>query len=354
MNILQITNSLHVGGAERLLTDFIPKLKRKHCVELLVLQHCKSPFMDYVCDCGVKVHCLEVRSLYSLSAILKIRRFLKNNPQFDVVHVHLFPSLYWTAIASIGLRKKLVWTEHNTFNKRRNKWYMRFVEKYIYSQYNKIVCISKATLLSLTGWIGGKTNSTKFAVIENGVDIEKFERIDIEHRYPHTLIMVSRFELAKDQDTLLRAMQHLDSDVHTIFVGDGSRLDYCKSLSCQLGINDRVHFLGSRTDIRQLLSIADIAVQSSHWEGFGLTAVEAMANGLPMIASNVDGLKQVVEDVGILFEKGDDVALANAINVLLDDKILYENMSKRSLQRAKMYSINNMTDRYIRLYESLV
>jgi glycosyltransferase involved in cell wall biosynthesis len=229
----------------------------------------------------------------------------------------------------------------------------RFADRIAYSRYDKIICISQATLNSLKGWMKAQADDSRLCVIENGIDINKFKKQHSEQHQPHTLIQVSRFEASKDQDTVIRAMSLLPKDIQLVFVGDGSRMEECKALCAKLNVQDRVRFLGARADIAQLLSEADIAVQSSHWEGFGLTAVEAMAAGLPVIASDVMGLRQIVEGAGLLFPQGDEKALAQNIGILTNNHVLYDELSEKSMRRAKQYDISNMTDKYMEIYEAI-
>lgn len=354
MNILQVINKFVVGGAERLLSDIIPIMAQQHNVEVLTLQDTDSHFVRILREAGIKVHCLHLRNQYSPLTIWKVRRFLKQHPHYDIIHVHLFPSMYWVPLAAIGMNTKLVWTEHNTSNQRWNMPWLRPLEKRIYALYDKIICISSATLEAIKKWIAAEKDAPQYCVIENGVDISRFRKTTVEKPYPRCLIQVSRFEEQKDQDTVIRAMTLLDDDVHVVFVGTGSRLEQCQELSKNLGVQDKVHFLGVRNDIKDLLSAADIAVVSSHWEGFGLVAVEAMANGLPVIASDVDGLKQVVEGAGLLFPVGDEKALAEHVMNLFSDKELYDEMSKKSLERADRYDISVMCDNYLKVYQDLL
>jgi len=353
MRILQIINSLQIGGAQRLLADFLPLMNRQHDVELLTLKDDPSPFAQQLHEVGIKMHCLNIKSLYNPLVALKIRQFLKRQPRYDIIHVHLFPALYWVPLATAGMRQHLIWTEHSTSNRRQQKLFFRYADRMAYSQYDKIICISQATCNSLGEWMGAQANDSRLCVIENGIDTAKFIRKKTERQQPYTLIQVSRFEASKDQDTVIRAMPLLPQDIQLMFVGDGSRIEACKELCKKLNVQDRVRFLGARADIAQLLSEADIAIQSSHWEGFGLTAVEAMAAGLPVIATNVDGLRQVVEGAGMLFQQGDEKELAQAISKLINTPTFYQELSEKSLQQAKQYDISNMTDKYMEIYEAL-
>ena len=149
-------------------------------------------------------------------------------------------------------------------------------------------------------------------------------------------------------------MRYLPTDIKLMLVGNGETLNQNKALASELGLEDQVFFLGKRSDISDLIAQADIGIQSSVWEGFGLTAVELMAGGVPVIASNVDGLKQVVEGAGIIFPLGDEIALAKIINQLIEDKSYYLAVKKGCEERAKHYDIQTMAENYIEVYKTVI
>ena len=132
------------------------------------------------------------------------------------------------------------------------------------------------------------------------------------------------------------------------------RIPSLKALCHDLGIEDRVHFLGARSDVPDILEKCDVAVLSSHWEGFGLSAVEAMASGCPLIASDVGGLRDVVKGAGILFPQGDDKELAEKIQWLCEHPDEYQAVAKRCQERAQQYDISVMAEKYLQLYNSLL
>ena len=106
-------------------------------------------------------------------------------------------------------------------------------------------------------------------------------------------------------------------------------------------------------DVPSILQAADVVVMSSHWEGFGLAAVEGMAAQKPVIVSDVRGLREVAQNYGILFPHGDDEALANEIRHLAEDIEYYDQISERCYERARQFDINDMVDAYYQQYISL-
>ena len=162
--------------------------------------------------------------------------------------------------------------------------------------------------------------------------------------------MVAGFRPQKDQDTLIRAMALLPDNFRLWLVGDGERRSGLESLIAELGLLNRVNLLGIRTDIPDILEQSDICVLSSHWEGFGLAAVEAMAAGRPVIASDVDGLRDVVKDAGVLFAQSDPNALASHIDALCSNNQLYQMTASKCQARAKLFDISIMANKYNELY----
>jgi len=107
-------------------------------------------------------------------------------------------------------------------------------------------------------------------------------------------------------------------------------------------------------DVAQLLKAADLYVQPSRWEGFGIAALEAMASGKAIVASDVPGLAQVVGDAGLLFPAGDAAQLARSISTALDNPDLRQRLAQRAQQRARMFSLDTTLDCYEKLYREVV
>lgn len=361
MKILYVIKDLDIGGAQRLVSELLPFIKQEHEVDLLLFQEEINLFSKKVHDAGIRVICQKA-SLKNPISIWKLRKVIR---QYDLVHVHLFPELYLSALAAWGTKVPLVFTEHSTSNRRRGKAYLRPLEKWMYHRYKRIITISQQTQDALMQWVQARLTDKRFVVIENGINTEAFRRVQKsvdsqdndnigqEAKSVCQIIMVSRFVEAKDQETVIRAMKHLDDTFHLSFVGDGERMPVCQQLVKDMGMEERVSFLGRSADIPSLVCKADIGVQSSHWEGFGLTAVELMAAGLPVVATDVPGLKQVVENAGLLFDAGDDKQLAQHIKELATNKALYQDVSKRCLQRSAQYDISVTAHRYSQLYHEV-
>lgn len=362
MRVLHVINSLATGGAEKLLLETLPLYNRKEVqADLLVLNGTDYPFLqDLKNQKCCQIFSLGTRSAYHPIHIFRIIPYLK---RYDLIHVHLFPAQYWVALAKIiSLSKsRLIFTEHNTSNRRLNSSLLRIFDKQVYLLYHKVVCITreiKEILLDHT-----QLSFQRFQIIENGINLSSvyhalpLHYAEIDKRLCESdkiLIQVAGFREQKDQTTLIRALTLLPSNIKLLLVGDGILKKQCEALVAALGLSERVLFLGLRMDVPSLLKTADIVVLSSKYEGLSLSCIEGMASGKPFVASNVPGLKEVVEGAGILFPVGDSQILSKVIQELLINPSYYHSVAEACQRRAAEYDIQKMVDQHIKLYESIV
>lgn len=353
MKILHVITSLRVGGAEKLLVDIAPLLRDAgNTVEILLFDGTNTFLKQKIEGTGIKVHAFSKSGyIYNPFYIFKLCFFLSN---YDIIHTHNTACQYFVAIASLFIRRKikLVTTEHSTFNRRRSKNIYRFFDRIIYHCYDAIICISSQVTKNLIEHLG--TNKA-ISTIYNGINLDLYKDVCPVNRDEDKIIvvMVAGFRVEKDQDTLIKAMTLLDNKYILWLVGEGVRIDQCKHLVTDLKLSDRVLFLGMRNDVPNVLTASDIVVMSSHWEGFGLAAVEGMAAGKPVVVSDVKGLAEVVGDAGLKFEVGDYKKLASYITLLSTDIDFYRNISERAKLQVKKFAINQMIEEYVKLYNML-
>lgn len=349
MRILHVITSLRTGGAERLMVDMLPRMKAKgHEVDLCVFDGVRTPFYEELGSKGVRVIPLG-HSVYSLFNICKLIPIMRG---YDIVHSHNTACQYFVAIASLFAQCRVFTTEHNTSNRRRNIWW-RMLDRWMYGRYDKVVCISELTKKNLIQHIGSSFED-KCVIIYNGIDLKTFVGISSS---PITnekkVLMVSAFREQKDQKTLIKAMKDLPSNYVLELAGGGDErlIDECKQLVHELQLDGRVEFLGVRTDIPALLSMANVVVLSSHYEGLSLSSLEGMASGKPFVASDVEGLHDIVGGYGVLFPHGDSKVLAAEIRKLCEDEIYAEEVAGRCMERAKMFDVETMAQNYWCLYQ---
>lgn len=363
MRVLHIINDLRVGGAEVLLKDIVPGL-RKAGIEAEIAMLGATPadsFLEAALrDAGVPLHLPPSASLYHPRHIAGLAAQMQG---FDVVHVHLFPAQYFAAMAAQKLpraaRPVLITTEHNTTNRRRKPvWHG--ADTWVYTRYARLVCVSEAVAETLADWV--PRLRSRIRVISTALDVDRYKNalpadkrsvLGVPPSSP-VLLCVGRLEAQKDQATLLRALPRLPG-FHVALVGDGVLRPDLEQLARTLGVSDRVHFLGRRADVPSLLKMADVYVQPSLSEGWSIAILEVMASAhAPIVASRAPGLLEAVENHGFLFPIGDDAALAHAVQTALASPELCAEYRARCRDTAARHDLDGCVQDHIRLYrESL-
>ncbi|MEP5341494.1 MAG: glycosyltransferase [Algibacter sp.] len=362
MKILHLINSLDTGGAEKLMLDSLPLFNKKNIkTDLAVLNGKNYPFLKAL----KKLNCctiisLSYKSVYNPLLIFKIIPILR---KYDLIHVHIFPSLYWVALAKLlsFSKTKLVYTEHSTSNNRRKRYIFKVLDKIIYAIYSKIITISPEVDINIKKHLG--FNKNKFVLIQNGINLKNIKNTATISRHEistkldltFTLItQVSSFRYPKDQKTVIKSLKQLPDHIILILIGDGPLRIDCENLAKELGISHRVFFLGIRMDVISILKASDIIILSSHHEGLSLSSVEGMASGKAFIATNAPGLGKIVKGAGVLFPIGDNITLAKKIEKLMLDEVYYNQVVLNCLKRAEDYSIEHTINKEISLYKTLL
>ena len=355
MKILQVITTLQTGGAEKIVVDLsLALMKMGHQVDVAVFCGGDTTFKRLLVESGCRVIELsQSKNVYSISHLFKLRKLMRN---YDVIHTHNTSPQMYAAIGNVGLHHKLVTTEHSTNNRRRDwKWY-RPIDRWMYRQYNHVVCISEIAEEKLKEYL--KRDSKTISTINNGVDVNKFSIAssleELHDDMTFKVVMVAGFREAKDQDTLIKAISQLPENYVLWLVGDGVRRPDLEKLIAELHVTRRVRLFGLRSDIPNILKSADVVVMSSHWEGLSLSNIEGMSAGKPFIASDVNGLREVTKGYGLLFPHEDADALAQELQRLHDDKEYYQQVADACYRRALQFDINKMVSAYNDVYRQLV
>lgn len=360
MKILHVIDDMNMGGAQSLLVELAPaQVRLGHEVRVLELAlSTDETLTGRLKAMGVRIDSLSsTRSCRNLYNIIALIPYIKS---YDIVHVHLFPANYWVALAKLISFSKvpIVTTEHSTDNKRRHSRLFRFMDSLIYRRYQEVVaCSNKAQETFALVYKG-----VNLSVVPNGVNLRRYisarsyDRVELFHIPRETFVstMVARFNYPKRQDVLLRAVASLPENFHCAFVGGSKRdsgLMKIKEMAEGLGIMSRTHFLYTRSDVPEILKSSDVIVMASEYEGLSLSSIEGMACGKPFVASDVNGLKEVVEGAGELFECEDYKGLAEIILNLSKDNEYRGSVVLKCLKRASEYDIDNTAAQYISIYQ---
>ena len=356
MRILHFITSLRTGGAERLVTGLAQRMPAAgDAVEVLLMDGTRTPLKDELEQAGIPVHALSKgwRAMRNPLLVFKLTRFLRRGG-YDIVHTHNTSCQIITAAASLVVPLPLVTTEHNTTNKRRSKSVFKPLDRWMYGRYRRIVCVGEDTESALEGYLPEVSGKT--VVIANGIDLDRFRLAtpakDITGTTGFKVLMVAAFRAQKDHACLIRAMSLLPDTYHLFLAGgaetpqDEKTLLSCRNLVRSLNLDNRVCFLGVRDDVPELLAACDVAVLSSHYEGLSLSAVECMACGKGFIASDVEGLRDLVSGAGLLFPQGDAARLSALIREVCENPAFAEETARKCQERARRYDIVETARRY--------
>lgn len=175
---------------------------------------------------------------------------------------------------------------------------------------------------------------------------------------PPRVAMVARFDLPKDQALLIKALTGLREMPWTLdLIGDGPRLAGVRELAAGRGLAERVRFLGNRRDVAELLAQAQLFVLTTDWEGFPRSILEAMRAGLPVVASDVGGVREAVADgeTGFLVPRGDAGTLRERLARLLADPVLRRRMGEAGRRRYEAsFTFEHMFRKTLAVYEEVL
>lgn len=354
MKVVHVINSLGKGGAEKLLSDLLPLIQsEKYEVECIVLTSHNDVYSDSLKD-YLKIDFLtQETNLKKLSVFKKLKKELSKRDA-DIYHVHLFPGQYYVPFVT---NKPKVFTEHSTISKRRHS-ILKPLEKMIYNRYRKFIYVSESAKESYLEFLGVK-DSYKNLVIYNGINLDRINEVgpvNIKEQFnlnsnEKVIMMVSSFKKEKDHKTLIKAILN-EENWHLFLLGEGHLQDDIIDFVNQNNLTHRVHFIGFKENVYGWLKGADVVIQSSYQEGFGLGILEAMACGKPVLASDISGLDEVVNNPLYRFKVGDSENLESKIKYLFNSnqqKIAVE----YSLNRAKEFNITQTAKQYQQVYEEV-
>lgn len=353
MRVIQIINhaGLNRGGAERIargLHEGLLAIGQK--ATLIAIEACNLVGVECATSLGFS-------SPYAPGAMLELGRQLRTLVGAgDVLHAHLFPSTLYVSALRQGriLRSPCAMTEHSTWNRRRQHPVGRTIDRVVYRGFDRVVAVSNAARTELLrNYPGTKADCIAIA---NGVRLT-FSTPPCRDPHPQcpVLLSIGRLVPAKNLGNVISALARLkDRQWRYDVVGDGPERDTLQALASRLGVADRVHFMGQQQCVAPYLARSDLFLMPSRHEGFGIAAVEAMNAGLPIVASDIPGLREVVGPTGApLVLPSDICAIATAINGLLDDPDRRATLGRIGHFTAQKYNLKGMVASYLDAWSDL-
>lgn len=358
MNILNILYNFYSGGVERLAIDVSNQMAEmgQNAHICIISGKYSKELLNQVTD-DVHVHILKKGKHRKIDYVIQILRIIDVN-HIEVVHVHQGTLMsFFLIIKTLRPKVRIYFTSHDThiFSELSRK-----DQKIAASICNGIIAISDAVSEDI---VRQGVKKSKITRIYNGVDFSRFPlKIRKKDLSKGAVIAnVARFApKKKGQDILIRAAAILCNRGYKIIVrfagGETAasigEMQCMKELTVELGISSQVDFLGNVNNVSEFLEEVDIFCIPSRYEGFGISAVEAMATGLPCIASDIIGLNEVVNDpaLGRLFKTENERDLADKIEYILLNKEEF-NAEKISENVRSRFSIKHMCEELLAVYE---
>lgn len=354
LKIVHVVSSLQIGGMEHFVVRLAAaQQKQGHCVSILALK--QGELIDEIHRLGLSATVLVGNKFQRILQTLIF--FRKQSP--DIIHSHNQTSLHYAHVGKRISRAPVVMTNHG-----QGMGSSRTPSKDEWNQTDSVIAVSDAVADRMDRNLLG----TKLETIYNGVEFAAPQRSRVEIRTELGLepnqvvgIMVARIDHLKGHETLIEALSLLQAKnipLTMLIVGDGTMRIEREQQADALGLrSDEVQFLGFRSDVPDLLAASDIFVLPSLTEGLPLSVLEAMSHGLPIVATPVGGIPELVldQEQGILVPVQDSSALAEALTLLTSNPSQRQIMGTASNERVQAYfTYPRMLESYGHLYSNLL
>lgn len=349
---LLLINQLGIGGAENMVYNLAKELTAMNEEASIVCCGSKlNNALEEKAESVCKVTYLNLTGRVTLQSYRTVLKEIKRQRP-DVIHAHM-GGVVFAAPLSILLKIPLVITAHTrpdvAFSKKIVpvlKFCMKFTDC-------KMVAVSRENFMLLKQYFGGSEG--KYTYVNNGIDLSRFYKKQHE---AFTFINVARQDENKNQIAILKAFIELykeNKKIKLYLVGDGPCHNMLQQEICKRGLCKVVTMPGNVSNVEDYYALADVYVQASHREALPLTTLEAMAAGLPIISTNVGGMKDIVNDNGVLIQDNDDDALKEAMFELMKGKSLdITKLGDASKKLVKDYSASAMAKKYLDIYQEIL
>ena len=367
IKVLEAIRQGKIGGGESHVLDLSSNLNRSR-FETIVLSFTDGPMIEKLNRMGIKTKVIHTEKAFDFKVWKKVADFIKEE-EIDIVHAHGTRANSNVFRAAKKLKLPLIYTVHGWSFHIDQKFHVRKIrewsEKLLTNMANRTVCVSKSN--ENDGLKRFKMQRSR--VIYNAVNLSRFNPKYIQPYVRNELGIsdnivligyIVRITAQKDPLNMIRAMKIVAEkapDVKLLMVGDGDLKEKTIQLAKQLKISDKIIFQPFRTDIPEVLEAIDIYCLPSLWEGFPIGILEAMAMKKAVVASSVDGNKELIKNGvnGLLVEHSRPEQMAEAILYLVKDPHMRETLSEKAFQFVTNgFGINRMVIEVENEYNQLI
>ncbi|HBC74293.1 MAG: hypothetical protein A2008_06440 [Candidatus Wallbacteria bacterium GWC2_49_35] len=377
INILFIINDLKIGGAEKMLLYLISGLDRTVYNPVVCTLLDRGEYRHFLKTRGIKYYTLDMQNYYRVPfALFNLIRIVRAE-NISIIHSYLFYSDLMARAAGLLAGVRVVITSMRNIDLWRKPYHI-FIDSLTYGLSSAIISNSLAGAARLSNV--EKIPSDKIKVVYNAIKLdeyipgESYSRTDFRNSIgvgpgDFMIVTVARLEEQKDHLTLLKTARHTLGALHEkkgkeftarvkfVLAGGGALMDELKQEAEKLGLNESVIFLGTRTDIKDILRASDLFLLTSIYEGIPNAILEAQACGIPVIATDVGGVSEIISDNfnGVLCEPKAVEAISEKIVHLIENPGFAEFIAKNAVERLKTkFSCVNLISKTCAIYKNLL
>ena len=355
MKVIQVIPAFRLAGAEVMCENLCVALKNAGVDVIAVSLYSENTAItDRLDKKGVRIEYLDKKPGFDASVIIKlVHLFKKEKP--DVVHTHIYASKYALPAAAIAGVKKKIHTVHSMAQKEQGSLGKK-VNTFLYRHCGVVPVALSSEVKKSIGEVYGLQESI-IPVVYNGIDLSKcIRKNDYKANGVFTIVHVGRFMKVKNHKTLIWAFARFAEKKESIrlqLLGEGELLDEMKDYAEKLKVADKVEFLGLQSNVYPYLNKADVFCLPSEYEGVPMTLIEAMGTGLPIVASNVGGIPDMlVNGENALLVEPNYIAVEKAIEKLYNDVEFRIRLGNAAALRSEEFSAKVMASSYIKIYRS--
>lgn len=354
MKIIQVIPNFGMGGAEIMCENLCYELLRKgHDVIAVSLYDTRSAITDRLEKNGVDLRFLGKRSGLDLSVVKKLRRLFRSEKP-DAIHTHLY-ALKYAVLATVFTKcKRRIHTVHNVAEKECTGTDRRLSRIFFRRGLVIPVALSPEIQETVTALYG--LTSDRVPVVYNGIDLSKCRpKAGYDCGETFRILHIGRFSQQKNHIGLVKAFALFHKEnpsSELLLIGDGELRPEVEAYLKEHGLTDSVRLLGLQSDVYGYLQDADLFTLPSHFEGVPMTLIEAMGTALPIVATAVGGVPDMLDGDSAWLVPCEENAIAEAFSAAYHSPEKRAAFGKAALQRADTFSVQKMTAAYLRLYES--
>lgn len=362
IKLINVLSPLTIAGAERVILTLTNNIdKDRFDVSLCLLLNAKktvNPFVEKIKELNIKYDIIPLDKVFSIKQIKQLNKIIRNN-SIDIIHTHSHRADITSYFANYNYQAKIISTVHGWTKSTGKLKIYSLIDKIILRNFDAIITVSNEIQRELIKY---RIKQKKIYTIYNSLDYNDYKLDTNSDKLKSKISLdknikiigtIGRLSKEKDIDTFIyvaKKLLELRDDIRFIIVGDGPERDNIIKLIDKLRIKDKIYLMGYYNEIAQVYDAIDIFLLTSTSEGLPICLLETCYFGKPFIATNVGGIPEIFNNIGIIVKRGDIQSISHHLIDLLDNQEIYNNYSKNLRQ---YILLNHNPKEWVKKIESL-